>query len=139
MDKETLCEYGSIKREIHQLQSRIRQLELDATASSTQRMTGMPMHHGFDQDAFSEYIVRKQELEEIIVSKRKDLVAKEIEIEESINILNSVQRRLIRYRYIDCMGWNRIAREMCYSVAQVHRIHGAALQILRGENEHGIH
>ena len=39
-------------------------------------------------------------------------------------------RRLLCYRYIDCLTWEQIAERMHYSVMQVHRLHRKALDLL---------
>ena len=131
MDKKMLYQYKSIKLEIKRLQDRIKQLQLDASAPSIQRMTGMPFYHDMDYDKFSEYMSRKQELIDALSEKMTKLMEEEKSIENAIDGLSSVQRRLMRYRYIDGLEWNDICTEMNYGWAQIHRIHGAALQALK--------
>jgi DNA-directed RNA polymerase specialized sigma24 family protein len=54
-----------------------------------------------------------------------------LRIERAIDGLPSVQRRLMRARYIEGKSWEVLADEMTYSVMQLHRIHKKALESLK--------
>lgn len=62
-----------------------------------------------------------------------DLAAEQLAIEQAIESLEPTARMLMRYRYIDGRKWEEICLLMSYSWRQVHRLHAAALEELRGE------
>lgn len=61
-----------------------------------------------------------------------DLAAEQLAIEKAIENLEPTARMLMRYRYIDGRKWEEICLLMSYSWRQVHRLHAAALETLRG-------
>lgn len=78
-----------------------------------------------------------------IVDKIADLEAKiNNEIEHYISVKNEIhsvieavedndEKLCLRYRYVEFMTWEQIADKMHYSVMQVTRIHGHALQLIK--------
>lgn len=60
------------------------------------------------------------------------LYAEQQRIEEAIDALPSVGRRLMRMRYIDGWGWRRIARTLYMSERNVYIMHAQMLQCMRG-------
>lgn len=59
------------------------------------------------------------------------LYAEQLRIEEAIDALPSVGRRLMRMRYIDGWGWRRIARTLYMSERNVYIMHAQMLTQLR--------
>lgn len=62
-----------------------------------------------------------------------ELAAEQLAIEQAIENLEPTARMLMRYRYLDGRKWEEICLLMSYSWRQVHRLHAAALNELRGE------
>ena len=56
-----------------------------------------------------------------------------LEIEKAIETLPSTERTIIRLYYIAGMKWEEVCVAIGYSWKQVHRIHGRALDMLKGE------
>jgi DNA-directed RNA polymerase specialized sigma24 family protein len=54
-----------------------------------------------------------------------------LRIERAIDGLPSIQRQVMRARYIDGKCWDGIADEMAYSAKQLQRIHNKALESLK--------
>lgn len=77
-------------------------------------------------------------------------IAKVIEEEEKLAVLydfvaslsteidkveDTLERAILRYRYITCLTWEQIAERMGYSMAQVYRIHNRAFKNFNKINE----
>lgn len=131
MDKNTLKSYQSIKREIRQIEGRLAQLEAAATAPGAQRLTGVPVYHNEDHDRMADYVAKADELRTLYHEKMVELLDTEKRIEEAIMSLDGSHRILIRARYIEGKRWEEICVALNYGWAQVHRMHGEALEILR--------
>ena len=57
------------------------------------------------------------------------------EIEEEIDKLENIdQKRLLKYRYIDCMPWNEVASKLGYSRGYIFKIRDAAIENLENNN-----
>lgn len=77
-------------------------------------------------------------------------IAKVVEEEEKLAVLydfvaslsteidkveDTLERAILRYRYITCLTWEQIAERMGYSMAQVYRIHNRAFKNFNKINE----
>lgn len=63
------------------------------------------------------------------VQERK-LAEQLLAIEEALECLDFVERKLMRLRYIDGLRWEDVCEKMCYSWMQTHNIHSRALDKL---------
>ena len=59
--------------------------------------------------------------------RRKKLTDKLNRFELAIESLESVERRLLRLRYVLNLEWYQVAARINYSLQQTHRIHARAL------------
>ena len=91
------------------------------------RLSGTGSHGGFEGTAIRK-IDAEEELRMRIEHIHEYLLVREVMISR---IEDSRQRRLLTLRYLEGMSWNRIECEMGYEKAQVHRIHGDALNEMR--------
>lgn len=55
----------------------------------------------------------------------KQLRTIELAIEK---IPDGTQALILRYRYVDCLGWERISEELSYSIRMLHQLHLKALE-----------
>lgn len=77
-------------------------------------------------------------------------IAKVVEEEEKLAVLydfvaslsteidkveDTLERAILRYRYITCLTWEQIAERMGYSMAQIYRIHNRAFKNFNKINE----
>lgn len=77
-------------------------------------------------------------------------IAKVVEEEEKLAVLydfvaslsteidkveDTLERAILRYRYITCLTWEQIAERMGYSMAQIYRIHKRAFKNFNKINE----
>ena len=108
MTKEQLRNYRNIKKELRQIEQRLRTLE--------------------KRPESEEEIL--QPLREFYDSKLKELVDAQLTIENSISGLKPTERELVRLRYFDGLPWYRVAIIINYSEQQTHRIHSRILRKL---------
>lgn len=109
MTKEQLRNYKDIKKEQHQIEQRLRNLEKRPES---------------DQETL-------RPLRECYTQKLEALVAAQLEIERVIETLDPIERELVRYRYIDGLDWHVVANRISYSWQQTHRIHARLLEKIK--------
>lgn len=107
MTKDELRQYRSIKLEICQMERRIEELE------------------GGEEGIL-------QPLRDLYREKLKELVDGQLKIEKAIESLDTVERELMRARYIDGKEWTDIVGDAIpYEWTQTHRIHARALNKIK--------
>ena len=128
MGKEELMQYKTKKVEIKQLKERIKELEERKTSIKSQVITDMPTGNGEGTDILS-LIVMIEDAETELIQKEKQLIATMNKIEHTIdNVENSLDRCILRARYIECKAWEQICVELNYSWRQIHRLHSNILK-----------
>lgn len=68
----------------------------------------------------------------ILLRKKADLCAKRMDIVETIGKINAGQHtaaciKILRMRYLDNCGWEKISADVGYTVRHVQNLHGLAL------------
>ena len=99
MTKQDLREYRNIKEELTELNRLTAKIEPHAT----------------------------EELRAAYTAKRESLSARLLHVEQVIEGLEPIERRVLRLRYIDGREWHQVAAAIHYSWQQTHRIHARAL------------
>jgi DNA-directed RNA polymerase specialized sigma subunit len=120
---ESLHEYRSMKKEIEDLDRRITDIYQNSLLPRSSQITGMPRSPGYSNDAMDRIFEKIEELITEYIEKKARLIDRCLEIEKEIDSLKSIERRLLRYRYIDNLPWVEIGKIMDYSIVQLHRIH----------------
>ena len=127
MTKEELSRYYYLKKEIKQIEERIK--EIDDTFLSANRINGM---------SYEKRLSNTQEQRMILIEKydkrleeKKDEALKELmKIENFIDSINDPEIRMIfRYRYIELMEWNKIVMLVHMSERTVFRKHREILNM----------
>lgn len=100
--------------QIYYLKKEIRYLEesLNVLKSKTEKITTSfsAVRSGPSGDRLANLVVKMDELEKKIYSKRMDCILEQLKIEMYLDeIENSLIRQIFRYRYIDCFTWHKIA------------------------------
>ena len=116
-------EAEQIQKEILRLQSRIQ-------SPKNQKLDGMPASHSGYTDAICTAYIQLEALQAKYGRILANMCAEQLRIEDAIETLPSVQRQLIRYRYIQGLHWPEVCVKMGYEWAQTHRIHAQALAAL---------
>lgn len=134
MTKEQLRTYRAIKLESDQLAKKIEELDALLYSPRSQRLDGMPRGgSGNSTDKVDALLDKREEVLNWYRAKKQELDTTLLEIERAIEGLASRERTLLRLYYIEGLTWEQVAVEMNYSWRQIHRIHGEALAVLRGE------
>ena len=128
MDKHTLQQYRSIRREIAHLEEE-KQRVLDRLLAPA-APDGMPHARG-NQDSIGQAIARRDRYQRLIDNKLDELIALREEIERAIEGLPSQDRELIRLRYIEGFRWEEIAVKLHYSIQHIYHRHGHILLKMR--------
>ena len=130
MTKQELQQYGAIKREVEQLDEELARLKSSIMSARGQIITDISRASSPEGDSLSKGVIKMVELEHLYQDMRAALCDKQIEIERALKVLNPTERRLMRYRYIDGMTWEKIAERMNYSYQWVCELHNIAVKTL---------
>lgn len=133
MTKEKLRAYRSIKLEKDKLEEMIEYLEGSLYDPQAPRLDGMPRSGSAGRDSKTDALIdRVDKLRATYEARKAELVDALLEIENAIKELPYRERTLVRLYYAKGMTWEQVCVEMSYSWAQIHRIHAAALEMLKG-------
>ena len=127
--KRKLSRYNSLTYERLQLEEQLARIEATATSPKVQALDGMPKGSS-GGDAMAGIVAELVSLEEKYKEKLSQIVAAQAEVENLIESLEPVERRLLRCRYLEGMVWEEVCVEMGYSWRQTHNIHARALDKL---------
>lgn len=122
MDFNLLTQYQSIKQEIIELQERIEQIYSSSLYPKGSQLTGMPRPSGYSNDGMIRIFEKIEELTEFYQAKQAKLNELCRRIEAEIEALPSLERRVIRLRYLDGKEWSEIKEVIGCSKATLHRI-----------------
>lgn len=132
MTKEQLQSYRHIKKEAEQIKRELAELEANLCSVGGSGLDGMPRSSG-PGDPTGRAALQLLTLKERYHDKLAELTAMQLQIEQAIDSLAPVERKLLRHRYIEGLGWEAVCVAMGYSWRQTHRLHSAALNKLRGQ------
>lgn len=123
MNRELFIQYQSIQKEAAEINDRINEVYSAALYPKSPQMTGTPRASGYSNDGMFRIFEQIEELTTLYRKKQVQLNDLCLEIEREIEGLESLERRIIRLRYLSGKSWTEISEAMGYSVAQLHRIH----------------
>lgn len=127
--KKKLHRYRDLTAERAQILDELERVETIMAAPRGSNMDGMPRGAG-SGDPVSGLVAQHVALVDRYQDKLAELAAAQLEIENIIDGLEPVERKLMRHRYIDGMEWETVCVVMCYSWRQTHRIHARVLDKL---------
>ena len=128
--KEYLLQYKDAQREVDRLINERARWIARAT-KVTPTYTGMP-HGDSGEDRMQDAVERLSEVEKELNEKIDKLVDLRREVEAVVSTIGDpLLETVLRYRYIDCMSFEKIAVIMDYSYDHVIRLHGWALKRCR--------
>lgn len=131
MTKERLRNYSALKREKAQILAMLEELETAMYSPKPQQLTGMPSAPSPSGGATEAMVARHAELVERYQAKLAELTEELHAIEDAIAQLDSTERALLRWRYIEGLKWEEVCVCLSYSWQQTHRIHSRALRRLQ--------
>lgn len=123
MNKELLVQYQSIQQEMIELKDRIEQIYSSSLFPKNQQITGMPRSPGYSTDGLLRIFEKIEKLAEFYEEKLSKLNALCRQIEDEIEKLPSLERRIIRLRYLEGKEWSEISKIVGCSRSTLHRLH----------------
>lgn len=114
--KKLLTQYNSLIREIKELEIEIDKLKKKNYQRETDSVKGSNPYFPYEPRNFTITgypIVDTSKKEDILTKRKIKCEELKIEIEEFISTIpDSLTRRVFRYRYIEKLGWQQIARRI---------------------------
>jgi len=134
MTKARLSRYLDIKAETQQLELEIEYLYQTCIASPLGSLADLAhiKKSGSASDPTGLYAERAVRLHTKLLMKKYELLTVLEEIEDAIDKLEPIQRRVIREYYINGLKWEQVCDKIGYAWAQTHRLHREALRMLAG-------
>lgn len=131
MTKEELKEYIETKREIKIIEEKIEFLESKKTSIKSMIIDDMPKPEP-EQDRLGGLLGEIEELIDIYNKKQDKLFKQQMKIEKCIDKLeDSIDRNILRLKYIDGYTWERICVMLNYSWNGIHKKHRKILEKIR--------
>lgn len=127
MTKKDLEQFLEIREEIKQLNEQKKLLEEQKTSIKSQIINDLPKGGGTVK-LLEDIMIEIEEIIVEIAKKSVDLATQLLNIEKCIENLESSERRLIRYKYLNGMSYSKIEREMNYSIRHLKRMHAEILE-----------
>lgn len=113
MTYEEAMEIYYIKAEIKSLQKELQQHEESRRYYKTVILTDMPKGRGQNKNSTDEYLIKEQNLKDMLRYSLNMLQNELIRFEEFLkNIKNAEMRTVLRLRCINNMGWQEIGDEI---------------------------
>ena len=128
MTKDDLKEYTNIKKELKQIQFKLKELEERKTSIKSMIISDMNVQTSHNNNSIEDLLIKIEECIEEYNKKEIKLYNKQLEIENCINSLEPTERIIARSRYIEGKTFEQIAVDLNYSWRHTIRIHGKILQ-----------
>ena len=128
MTKDDLKEYTSIKRELKQIQFKLKELEERKSSIKSMVISDMNVQTSHNNNSIEDLLIKIEECIEEYNKKEIELYNKQLEIEKCINSLEPTERIIARSRYIEGKTFEQISVDLNYSWRHTIRIHGKILQ-----------
>lgn len=131
MTKEELKEYIETKREIEIIKEKIEFLESKKTSIKSMIIDDMPKSEP-EQDRLGQLLIQIEELIDSYNDKQDKLLKEQLKIEKCIDRLeDSIDRNIMRLRYLEGMKWEKICVETNYSWEGIHKKHRKILNKIK--------
>ena len=133
--KRKLHRYRDLEAERQQIEMELKKMEEFMGVPKGTSWDGMPKAPGVGDPVFG-VVTQHLALQERYQRQLEKLAKAQAEIEDLIEGLEPLDRKLMRHRYIEGLGWEAVCVAMSYSWRQTHRLHSAILdKILEKEGE----
>lgn len=130
MTKDRLKEYRALCAERKEIARRIREVRATMESPAIQKIKADVVAGGTASRSFEKAVFALDRLYQLYLQKEREIAEELILIEGAIAKLPSLEREILRARYIDGKLWEVICAEKHYSWQQIHRIHAEALRML---------
>lgn len=125
--KEYLKSYRMEYNKWRSLEEQKKEIIMDAVCAKGQNYDDMPKARR--KTDLSDYSVRLEKVMKEIDDQISQYLAKKIRIQSAImDLENGNERRVLVEHYLSFKSWETIGKNMDYSIREIFRIHGRALQ-----------
>lgn len=132
--EEKLEHLYNLKKEAEEMAERVRELEAAATDPKAVVITGMPS--GSDgQNHADDKIIRYMDFMNMYADKMVTLWEQIESVEQMIDQLDPLERRILRMRYVDGMDYYDIADKVNYSIQHLYLIRARAIEKLEDKSK----
>lgn len=134
MEKSDLKSYRALAREVQQIRDQLQILEASLYSPRGQRFSSTPRAASGPKKTMDDAVAGHIKLEALYRSQLAEKESRQAYIEMAITNLDTPERLVMRFRYIEGRGWPAVVREMeklGYSERTVYRLHGSALLKLK--------
>lgn len=135
MNKSDLLQFRAAVLELRRLKVQLEVLKRDRFSVPGPNYSGMPGGTPSGGSAVEAKVIKYQDAlalyQEKVAAKEARLVA----IEQAVEALPAAERLVLRLRYIEGRSWTSVCvalQPLGYSERQVYRLHGSALERLKG-------
>lgn len=128
--KYRLQNYSRLVQEIDQLSDQVFSLRQNMySLKSSSDMSIIPASSG-NHDKIGDIVAKMADLENQYLHKIDKLVEEKVKLERLIEVLEPVERLLIRTKYIECKTFEEVAVLIGYTWRHTIRLHGKILNKL---------
>ena len=127
--KRQLHRYRDLEAERRQIANELKKVEAFMNGPRPANLDGMPKAPGVGDPVLG-VVTQHITLQERYRAQLVKLAEAQATIEDMIEGLEPMERKLMRHRYIEGKTWEEVCVAMCYSWRQTHRIHGKILDQL---------
>mgnify|MGYP003412932432 CR=1 FL=1 len=124
--KRQLNSYRNLKAECEQIAGLLAEIESRMGSPKSTGSDGLPKCSG-SGDPMLGIVSEHIGLQDKYKALQDKLTVAQLQIEELIDHLDPLKRRLIRCHYIEGMTWEQVCIRINYGWAQTHRLHSHAL------------
>ena len=128
----TIDDLKNVRRQklrVESLQERIERLR--SRAEYTQQQLGECGRSDPTRDRLAEYVAELDELERQLTGEMIALEKQLVFVDAELAKLPENQEKVLRLRYVEGLGWERVARKVGYSTRQCTRIQANMLKMSR--------
>jgi DNA-directed RNA polymerase specialized sigma24 family protein len=134
--KRRLRRYTELKAEARQIAAELARVEDAMKGPGAANLDGMPRASGIG-DTVLGIVSQHLALLERYQRQQERLAAEQSAIEDMIEGLEPMARRIFRHRYIEGLTWEEVCVAVGYSWRQTHNLHDKALEALLAQEEAG--
>lgn len=127
--KRQLHSYRDLQAERQQISQELERVEAVMSGPRAPNMDGMPRAGG-PGDPVLGIVTQHMALLERYSAQLEKLADAQTAIEDMIESLDHLERRLMRHRYIEGLSWEEVCVAIGYSWSRTHDIHGGILNKL---------
>lgn len=130
--KKYLGQYYRAKQKRNQLEKRLQTFREEMSGTRGMQYSGMPGSGNKIGSDTEEQVIRAIEIEERITKQQVEVQRAILAVMNIMDLLplDSVERMILEYRHIDCLGWEKIPNKVSYSKASCHKYYNIGIDKL---------